>query len=226
MALDTPAQIKQFLEAKSNKTEGGQYGTYSLIDKVGNTYTLEKGVLSVIKPDYYHSWDYVSSQQKLLTENLGNDPLIDEVNSVWQMLSDVYGEMCIREDIIPKRPRGKPMTPIEVLVSQWEFSVYPPPELMNAIVAAFRHYMALGGLVSLEEVFFGKPITGAGNYAARQDNWAVKMLDFRIGGDEINNTKVTKIKRADELVIEYDLDYDAESLLRRWRRYKKNGSDK
>jgi hypothetical protein len=59
-------------------------------------------------------------------------------------------------------------SPLEALQSCIEeISTYPPPELLKVIVNQFKHYMHMGGDISLEEAFFG-PFKGKSTYSRRR----------------------------------------------------------
>jgi len=51
---------------------------------------------------------------------------------------------------------------------QLEIPRYPPIEVLVTIADAFDIYMAAGGALTLEDVFFGPAKKGVGNYAARK----------------------------------------------------------
>ena len=62
-------------------------------------------------------------------------------------------------------PDTPPMAALFVMVSM---GLYPPPELMLAMLQAFIEYLEAEGRLELEDVFFGKPRQRAGNYARRR----------------------------------------------------------
>ena len=76
------------------------------------------------------------------------------------------------EDIIKMEDRRNPRkvanTAVEVFEYYLEVGFIPPPEILLTIAGLFRTYFSYGGTVSLEDVFFGEPKRGVGNYAARK----------------------------------------------------------
>jgi len=76
------------------------------------------------------------------------------------------------EDIIKMEDRRNPKTvastAVEVFDYYLEVGFIPPPEILLTIASLFRTYFSYGGAVSLEDVFFGEPKRGVGNYAARK----------------------------------------------------------
>jgi hypothetical protein len=58
--------------------------------------------------------------------------------------------------------------PIATLFTLLSCGLYPPPELLAALLQGFHEYLEGEGTVSLEVAFFGKPPKRAGNYARRR----------------------------------------------------------
>lgn len=70
---------------------------------------------------------------------------------------------------LPKEPYLIP-TPVHELLAKVSVGQYPKPEILLAISKAFSLYLIAEGELSLEEVFFNKPIKSIGNYSKRYAN--------------------------------------------------------
>lgn len=107
--------------------------------------------------------------------------------------------------------------PLAALCVYIEMGHLPPPELLLGVMESFNRYMDAKGAVSLEEVFFGKPLRRAGNYAARsaaslrEAMWATEIAVRAADG-------ASDIKAAEALVEQRKLTIDPESVLRIARR--------
>lgn len=71
--------------------------------------------------------------------------------------------------------------PLAALAYCLEAGVYPPPSVLLQIADIYKGYVHKQGEISLEDAFFGKPIKGMGNYAARKAKSSdVTMLHMAI----------------------------------------------
>lgn len=95
--------------------------------------------------------------------------------------------------------------------------LYPLPEMMQWMVEAWQEYIDAAGAKTLEDVFFGGPVPGVGNYAARAAN---KWPEFE------QSTEFQKLVFEDGLSLEraaggvvdkFELDIDPSSLLKKFR---------
>jgi hypothetical protein len=199
MKLDTPEQIKSFLEANP-KT--------SIIGEGGKLYSLIDGEVKVIEPNYYHTWEYIQEVRKELVGTA--------VEETWADLSSQYGVLVEgRENY---KTGGSPLA---TLASLWEFTCYPPPEVMASIAETYNHYMRLGGAATLEEVFFGKPKKVLGTHSRQESSKGMlQHLEFLIQCDKVNSRSTPQIERAIETIEFYKSSKDPETLLRAYRRSK------
>lgn len=206
MKLDTPEKIIEFL-SKNPKS--------SFISEDGKYYSLENGQLTIIEPNYYHSLEYVKKVRHDLTVKYKDYPGTMEIEETWELLNQHYNGLV-------ERDTNYASSPIGTMAELWVFGFYPPPEIMTSIVTAYNHYLTLGGVVSLEEVFFGKSKKSTGNYARKRSRESeVQMLHFLISCDKRNSSHVSNLERACEVADMYKLKKDPESLLRKYRRYLK-----
>lgn len=129
-------------------------------------------------------------------------------------------------------------TPVHALYQCLEFCLIPPPEILLVLDEMFRSYDLSFGELSLEEVFFGKPVKGQGTYAARRytgsrrksryinfKNWMEKNPDVvsklsvpKLAERYLTDPKVLK-SQPDLLNVEVD------SFVRQYRRWKKEESN-
>ncbi len=129
-----------------------------------------------------NSWNRVEELRDELTTDTDKYPWRESVEDLWQAVSYAqYDDECgvSRSDKIDG-------TPLDYLGYCLERPRFPPIEVLSAINEAFHIYMAAGGKLELEDVFFGPRTRGVGNYSARchkKNNY--KHFDFyvRIGGD-------------------------------------------
>jgi hypothetical protein len=207
MKLDSPEKIKEFLKNKP-KT--------SLIGEDGNYYSLKNGELEIIKPNHYHSWNYVNKVHKDLTEIYSEDQRVIDIEESWELLDSHYDGIVNRKNI-----SHEASSPLATLASLWEFGCYPPPEVMASIAETYNHYIRLSGAATLEEVFFGKPKRRLGTHSrqkASQD--MLSHLAFLIQCDKINDRPILQLERAIETIERYKSSKDPETLLRAYRRGK------
>lgn len=208
MKLDTPEKIKKFLESNPDS---------SIIGKGGKQYSLVDGEVKVIEPNHYHTWDYVKKVHKDLTEIYKEHEQVIAIEESWRLLDTHYDGLVEREKISKQAD-----SPLATLASLWEFTFYPPPEVMASIAATYNHYMMLNGEASLEEVFFGKAKKGLGSHSQQESRKSlIGHLSFLIRCDEINSRDIPQLQRAVETVELFKREIDPESLLRAYRRSKK-----
>jgi hypothetical protein len=59
-------------------------------------------------------------------------------------------------------------SPVELFLQDISYGWYPPPEILCSMAKAFRLYFLAKGELTLEDVFFGQLVKGAGNYSKRK----------------------------------------------------------
>lgn len=145
---------------------------------------------------------------------------IQRIFGIWEKLKSTYSETDI------EALKAGDLTPVEALIGSVIDGLYPPPEVLISLSECFEFYFNAGGVIELEEVFFGKPKRGVGIYGKRlardslcytfHANWAVHQLD---------KTDVSQRDLAEELLDSLpighpDRDMDIEAFLLRWRRWR------
>jgi len=117
-----------------------------------------------------------------------------------------------------------------------DYDLYPPPEILRAMVEAFDTYFAAKGQLSLEEVFFGKTKKGIGNYAARRNSEVGGGLYGIFNIYKIMEAKDKTLSEAAESYLEREkmlhvalgipFDMDVDTFLRGLRRWSKKMEEK
>lgn len=113
-----------------------------------------------------------------------------------------------------------PQSPIEAIVWFVDVGAYPPPELLLALRDQWRRYVGARGDLGLEEALISPPVQKAGNFAQRSQirkrSLGCALLIACVGAQkpELSQTGV-----AEYCATEYDLDIDAEVMLRSARQY-------
>lgn len=125
-------------------------------------------------------------------------------------------------------------TPVQALFQCLEYGLIPPPEILMVLDEMFRSYDLFFGELTLEEVFFGKPVKGQGTYAARRytgrrrkfsyvnfTNWMKKNTDVvsklsvpKLAERYLTDPNVLKSQPSLEKV-------EVDSFVRQYRRWKK-----
>lgn len=115
--------------------------------------------------------------------------------------------------------------PLAALAYCLEAGVYPPPSVLLQIAETYKGYIHKQGEISLEDAFFGKPVKGMGNYAARKaKSRDVTMLHMQIQLETLvvdDNKRRSQIDIAEEYLDKKGSEEDPEHLLRQLRRLRK-----
>jgi hypothetical protein len=171
---------------------------------------------TIIKYAPINSWAYI----ELLRSQLINSQFERDISleQSWERLNDEYSGVIDRE--------GKPSsTPLGDFLYSAELGFYPRPEILLFLAESFEYYFQMKGEISLEDIFFGKQKRGVGNYSAQQARKEmIQLLDFAFIGRDFSisdNPKATDLELAEEIVNKHNLAIDPESLLRKYRRYKR-----
>jgi len=141
----------------------------------------------------FEQWRYSARKHRAkLTEYVDNEIIGGILDNAWERSRYLHFS---REDYYDL---GE--SPLEVLEQciVGDYCTYPPPEILIIIARQFRHYLAEGGDISMEEAFFGKSV-GRGTYAARskKDN---SMYEFFHRFISNNNTTTTQANLVEALV--------------------------
>ncbi len=99
---------------------------------------------------------------------VGNGPqeALSGLNEQWNTLRG--GQSHELRELMNKVPNFHNLTTAQAFMNNvLEFGEYPTPEILLAIAKAFELYFVAAGALTLEEVFFGRPVKRAGNFAKR-----------------------------------------------------------
>lgn len=146
------------------------------------------------------------------------DETIEELEEMWEeQRSSFFSWWSNSEESAPIAEH-----PLAALAYCLEAGVYPPPYVLLQIAETYKDYIHRQGEASLEDAFFGKPVKGMGNYAARKaKNRDVSMLHMMVQMEELTidaSKRRTKIEIAEEYLDKKRSDEDPEHLLRKLRR--------
>ncbi|EIA0834878.1 hypothetical protein ACN5YO_001941 [Vibrio parahaemolyticus] len=112
--------------------------------------------------------------------------------------------------------------PLAALAYCLEAGVYPPPSVLLQIADTYKGYVHKQGEIGLEEAYFGKPIKGMGNYAARKaKSFDVMMLNTAIQLETLTTDEKkrrSQVEIAEEYLDRKGSEEDPEHLLRKLRR--------
>ncbi len=186
-----------------------------------------------------NSWEWSDDIRTEIQTDSNNYPWRAACEDIWENLSESQGDNYIGI----KRDERQGNTPIESLNYWLEIPRYPPIEVLLAISDAFDIYIAAGGSLSLEDVFFGLTKKGIGNYAAqRKRDKSYRNFQFFVSMDALETkNKNLQPRDLDSLAAEYlaygknplvakafdmppsnESNIDPESFLRSYRRWKKD----
>lgn len=189
-----------------------------------------------------NTWEWVDSIRREILTDTDNYPWRSACEELWESVSDFQDDKYLnikRDDVSGNHP-------IECLNYWLEIPRYPPLEVLLAISEAFDIYMAAGGALTLEDVFFGPTKKGVGNYSARKsredtyknfhmyislDNLESKHKGEKprdlesLATDYLMYGKNPMIAKALKMEPNYDCKQDPESFLRAYRRWKKEAKN-
>lgn len=114
-------------------------------------------------------WSQVDHWYQFLKE-ADADPEYDGMNSLleaWDALEPIHVGVGWMKPDRGEELRNQSDAPLSALFSFIEMGMYPPPELLLALLDCWDVYMHNQGTTSLEVAFLGKPIQKAGPYAQR-----------------------------------------------------------
>lgn len=164
----------------------------------------------------FNSWEYIELLRSYITESNGVGHI--SLEDSWAILNEKYSGVIERKEQSASTPLG------DFLYSS-ELGFYPRPEILLFLANSFEYYFSMEGKVSLEEIFFGKPKKGVGNESAqRERKKIIQLLDFEFVTRDFSISDISKktdLEIAEKIVNEHNLSIDPESLLRKYRRYKK-----
>jgi hypothetical protein len=182
-------------------------------------------------PEKVNTHEYVDKIQKKLL-NSSNYPVLDGLEQSWQILSADYGSFGNSPLIDRHDLRKTSSSPLGCFLTLIDFGFYPPPEILLAIANGFDAYFSAGGQLELEEIFFGKPLRGHGNFSNRKRT-GERYLSFHFHSS-LGHLKAKKDgKKAPTLeqsaenwlndeIFGSQVEVDVDSFLRGYRRWRKN----
>ena len=109
----------------------------------------------------YKSWNKALLKRREELEN-SDGIMLNVIEQEWVSIN--------RDDEFNKRDNLENISdnPLGILDYFMEMCTYPPPELLIVICDMYKKYIHSHGSISLDEVFFGPPKKGIGNYAAQK----------------------------------------------------------
>lgn len=139
-----------------------------------------------------------------------------DLNRAWKMIAPSYDLGSEGGPIVGKELSTLCETPLEALFALATFGQYPPPELLILLTYCLDRYFMGGGKVSLEEVFFGKPVSRTGNRASRS---ALQSRKWLLEYEFLSRVKkgMSRSKAAESVSAKYNGKPDADSILRMMR---------
>jgi len=188
----------------------------------------------------------ISEIGEVLKTNTSDYPWRESFEDIWRYLSEIQRDYYQQISMV-ERENDYSSNCIEELDFAIDMPRFPAPEVLIAISEAFRVYMAAGGALELEDVFFGPAKKGVGNYAARKRKeqlyndfeFYVNFGDISMSKEEIEKHRESSLEsKAIEYLAHgkmnphfarvlnrtpnyYDIS-DPESYLRGYRRWKRN----
>tara|TARA_B100001059_G_scaffold233135_1_gene272543 strand:- start:979 stop:1464 length:486 start_codon:yes stop_codon:yes gene_type:complete len=146
------------------------------------------------------------------------DETLEELEDMWEeQRSSHFSWWDNSEDRAPIAEH-----PLAALAYCLEAGVYPPPSVLIQIAETYKGYIHKQGEISLEDAFFGKPVKGIGNYAAKKAKFRdATMLHMMVQLETLTvdaNKRRSQIEIAEEYLDKKRSDEDPEHLLRKLRR--------
>lgn len=140
----------------------------------------------------FNLWKLVEKNRKELAD-CENYPILDSLESSWQVLSNFYDGIIERAD--KDKVAGSPFSALFYYI---EMGFYPPPEILLALLDGLIIHEASLGEWSLEEIFFGPPKKKSGGYARQRSAW-LKRIHLSIELTRLMNEGNTKARAAELL---------------------------
>lgn len=139
----------------------------------------------------------------------------------WKLLEEHYPQETFQNNM-HESFADKPLEGLAVSIMT---GYYPSPDLLFLILEKYLTYHGNAGSISLEEVFYGKPKKGVGNYAARHTK-DKEYLKYYLYLTATSSNK-SLLEKTEDYINDNNLNIEPESLLRKYRRLSKSyrGSD-
>ena len=152
-------------------------------------------------------WERVAEWHAFLADDQAREyPILDSLNESW---SNMGLDFIKRGENL----RRSAKTPLATLFFFVEMGLYPPPELLLALLDCWESYMLNAGEIPLEVAFLGPPRKGAGNYSARS---ALNFRRFmiRIEFEKMLVAGASRTEAAEAVSRKIGNKPDADSILR------------
>jgi hypothetical protein len=188
---------------------------------------LRKAILKKV-----NTHKHVDEYQKRLLDS-SDYPVLDGLEQSWQVLNSYYGNYDNNSPVINRHElRKEAGTPLGCFLNLLESGFYPPPEILLALADGFRTYFTAEGHLELEEIFFGKPLRGSGNFSKRKMTGR-RYIEFHLHSSldymkaKRNGKKPPTLEKSAENWINDEVfglqnEVDVDSFLRGYRRWRKN----
>ncbi len=160
----------------------------------------------------FNTWEHVAELRKQ-QRDCDDYPVLAGLEEDWAKLEPGYKGFNLNRDDLSSISES----PIGALCYLAEMGVYPPPELLLALVNCFQLYESGDGVVELEEIFYGARKRSIGNHSAREKK-ELDLLTLHLFFRSNRRKGLSEIQIAENYVIRNSLDIDPESLLRSYRR--------
>lgn len=184
-----------------------------------------------------------SRPQHFRSPDCTNDNWVECVNKhIDRVLDENVFENCfndqwkMNEDSFPLDQRKNPPFADNTLVDAFDcylsLGVIPPPEILLALNEAFQTYFSAKGSLQIEDVLFGKPKRGVGNYAVRRSaeigaglygNFSI-FKNIEAKDETLTQAAESFLKRENTIhkTIGIHFEIDVDTFLRGYRRWKKD----
>lgn len=110
-------------------------------------------------------WEQAAAWQEYLDEYPEVAPLLLEG---WKGIKSHFDANGFTLPVDMQQMQSEDQTLLEACLTLIDRGIYPPPHMLLALLYTFDLYIQNGGTISLEEAFFGKPISRIGNLASRR----------------------------------------------------------
>jgi len=196
------------------------------------------------KNSYFNSTEHLEELTKRQLNESSDHPVLEDLEGQYEALQKVQG-MNLRDELISSSD-----TVSELFCFMVDMGLYPPPEVLLALLDCFNLHTASEGKIPLDQVFYDKGVSAAGNKVMEKGR-DMRMLKFSFGYE--NHCRKSKTRGdkkpsleafAEEYLAKnpqvYDVEIndsgeivgrvnreqpDASSFIRKYRRWKKDQAD-
>lgn len=182
--------------------------------------------------DFHDFWENVDCWREKLANNLaaplgrpqgmniqpasaggpGNESL-NRLENAWAQCAEFSEWPGIKDRGDAKRISR---SPLGVLFGYVDIGLYPPPEVLLALMERYEAYMQAKGGMDLEAAFFGKPVQSAGNFAKRSAKRSRDLdIAMRVAIQNKNgDTDATAAEAVSGELEEDGIELDSETVLK------------